>query len=298
MRGNAEEDGQTGANTNEAWPPRPSWSRTASQPPVAPGSDSIRSLPIDGRAVTARIGRADRVLPRPVELQSGEGIDIGGWLRGYGSEGRRSGATVARSLLRLALFGGVLAGLVLGADLGWHWTQEGHANAAAPSAGLAPGTPPVSTLRMGSASSGVPAVDDALRGFLEGDADQALARLVVQKVRCGTLPVGGAPALACLATEAPGTEHKLVLSLCEPKWVTPEAARAELGALLADRPGLYAVARASTTYTAVLSWPDAPDRSLVLAISSAGVMGYGAGCGLPLAAKPGRELDYLIAPGR
>jgi hypothetical protein len=60
--------------------------------------------------------------------------------------------------------------------------------------------------------------------------------------------------------------------------------------MFAEVPGLYAVTRGNAGYTAVLSWPNAPDRSLVLTISSAGVMSYGAGCGLPAAPKPGREL--------
>jgi hypothetical protein len=295
MHGHAREEGPKGVNTDEAWPPRPSWSPNQSQPVRGPASDPVSSKGIDGRTAFVSIGRAKRVPPRPADLQFGESIGIGGWLRGYGPEGFRTGGTVARAVLRLVLFGSVVASVLLGAGLGWQWTQEGHAIAAEPSTPVASATIPASPLRMGPVSTGIVAVDDALRGFLLGDAGQAFSQLVAQQVRCGTLPLGGAPALSCLATEAPGTAHELILAACGPKWVTAEAAKAELGILLADRPGLSAVYQGTAGYTAVLSWPDAPDRSLVLTISSAGVTAYGAGCGVPLAAKPGRELELVSA---
>jgi hypothetical protein len=298
MRGNAREESRKGVNTGEAWPPRPSWSPNQSQPVRAPTSDPVPSKGIDGGPAFVSIGQAKRVPPRPADLQFGESIGIGGWLRGYGPEGFRTGGTVARAVLRVVVFGSVLASLLLGAGLGWHWTQEGHAIAAEPSTPVASETVPASPLRMGPVSTGIVAVDDALRGFLLGDAGQAFSQLVVQQVRCGTLPLGGAPALSCLATDAPGTVHDLILATCGPKWVTAEAAKAELGTLLADKPGLSAVYRENAGYTAVLSWPDAPDRSLVLTISPAGVTSYAAGCGAGPAAKPGHELELVTVAGR
>jgi hypothetical protein len=298
MRGNAKEDIQTGVNTSEAWPHRPSWDRRQTKALAPPASAPGPSPWADYEPAIARIGPANRVLPRPAALQSGEPVGIGGWLRGYSADGSRNVATVARSILRLVLIGAVLTAVLLEANLGWHWAQEGHAVAAEPTAQVAPETVAPSPLRMGPVSTGIAVVDDAVRPFLEGDVDRAFSQLVVQQVRCGTIPLGGTPALSCPAAEAPGTVHELILATCEPKWVTAEAAKAELGALLAEVPGLYAVTRGNAGYTAVLSWPDAPDRSLVLTISSAGVTSYGAGCGLPVVPKPGRELEFLVAPGR
>ena len=80
--------------------------------------------------------------------------------------------------------------------------------------------------------------------------------------------------------------------------MTADAARAELAAVLADTPGVYAIDGLNGSYTAVLSWPDALDRSLVLTISPAGVTSYGTECGVPLDPNPGRELEFATAPGQ
>jgi hypothetical protein len=192
----------------------------------------------------------------------------------------------------------VVAALCLGvADLGWHMRPEQHAIAAEPVVQPVAEAAPPALLRMGPVSTGVIAVNDALRGFLNGDADAAFSEIVVRRVPCGTVPSEGRPILACTAGENPGALHQLILSGCKPAWVTPQAAKDELGALLVDTPGLYAVGQDSVGYSAVLSWLDAPERSLILTISSAGVTSYRAGCGLPESATVGRPLTFATTPG-
>jgi len=210
---------------------------------------------------------------------------------------QRNGATVSAPLMRLVVIGAFGAYLLVVAGLGEHFTGPGHA-AAEPLSSQSKVESFVSgQLRMGPVSTGFPEVDNAVRGFLAGDVGVANSQLLVQQVPCGTLPSGGAPFLHCVAPEPRGTVHELVLSTCPPKWVTAEAANAELASALADTPGLYAVDRLSNSYTAVLSWPDALDRSLVLTISAAGVTSYGTTCGLPLDPSPDREMQFVTGAG-
>jgi hypothetical protein len=149
---------------------------------------------------------------------------------------------------------------------------------------------------MGPVSTGVTAVDDALRGFLIGDLETAVSRLIVRDVPCGVLPWGGVPALPCLPRQAPGTVRPVVLAGCQPTWATPEAARDELATLLLETPGVHSIARTGEDYASVLSWPDAPERTLVLNISSAGITSYAAGCGPLAATASGYALKFGRAP--
>lgn len=208
------------------------------------------------------------------------------------------GASTSARLVGLVLIVASIAYMRVLADLGWHMTQEDHAIAAEAPTQSTPETYASIALRMGPVSTGVIRVDDALRGFLTGDVDVAVAQLLVRRVPCNTLPWQGRPPVTCLAGEAIGTVHEVILSACEAKWVPVEAARAELATLLAHKPGLYAISQVSGSYRAVLAWPDAPDQSLVLVISSEGVTSYGAGCGLPLAPTTGHELAFVSAPSR
>lgn len=200
---------------------------------------------------------------------------------------RRSGhdrkrATIPAAVARLAFLGAVATYVLMLAELGAAFFQEeGRAVAEEPAAPVIASVQPASQLHMGPVSTGVAPVDTALSGFLAGDPEAALSEMVLQQIPCGTLPWGGQPMLRCAAGEVRSTAHEMILSGCEPKWVTPEAARTELETLLADRPGVLAVVRVKDSYNATLSWPDAPDRSLILTISATGVTSYGAECGAP-----------------
>ncbi len=205
--------------------------------------------------------------------------------------------TASTWIVRLALTGATLVYMLVVARWGWNFAQEDHAGAAEPQVQLASETAPSGELRMWPLTTGIVVVDEAVSGFLKGNVDEAFSHLLLRQVRCGTVPSGGAPALGCLAGEEPGTVHELILSACEARWVTGEVALAELATLLANAPGLYAVSQVRGGYTAVLTWPGALDRSLVLEVSSVGVASYGAGCGLPLAPAAGRELAFVAAPG-
>ena len=207
------------------------------------------------------------------------------------------GTTVSRFPARVVVIGAFVAYVLLVAELGGHLTGHSHAIAAQPPPESSAQPHVAGELRMGPVFTGIPIVDDGLRGFLSGDAEGAFSQLIVQQVACGTLPSGGAPFLPCLATEPRGTVHEVILSTCEPKWVTAEAAKAELATALADAPGVYAIDGLNGSYTAVLSWPGALDRSLVLTISAAGITSYGTACGPPLDQNPGRELEFATAPG-
>lgn len=210
----------------------------------------------------------------------------------------RGGAVLSGFLMRMAVLGAFITYLLVVAELGGHLTGESHAIAEQPSPQSTSQPHAAGLLHMGPVSTGVTAVDTAVRGFLAGDVDGAFAQLIAQQVACGTLPSARAPFLPCLATEPRGTVHQLILSTCEPKWVTAEAAKAELAAVLADTPGVYAIDGLNGSYAAVLSWPDALDRSLVLTISPAGVTSYGTECGVPLDPNPGRELEFATAPSQ
>lgn len=206
--------------------------------------------------------------------------------------------TISRFPARVLVIGAVVAYVLLVAELGGHLTGHSPASAAQPVAQSSAQPTQAGQLRMGPISSGVPSVDDALRGFLAGDVDAAFSQLTVQQVACGALPSGGTPFLPCVAPEARATVHELIQSTCGPKWVTADAARADLETALAATPGLYAVDRIGSAYMAVLSWPDALDQSLVLTISAAGVTSYGTACGVPAEPAPGHALDFVTAPGR
>lgn len=205
----------------------------------------------------------------------------------------------ASLVLRLASVGALAAFFTVVGSLGWVFTQEDRAvgdGAALPSVASAAEAPPSSPLVMGPVSTGVTAVDDALRGFLIGDLETAVSRLIVRDVPCGVLPWGGVPALPCLPKQAPGTVRPVVLAGCQPTWVVPDAASAELGALLLETPGVYSIARSGEGYASVLSWPDAPERTLVLNISSAGISSFAAGCGPAPAPSSGYALKFARTP--
>jgi hypothetical protein len=248
---------------------------------------------IPSRRVTAAIAARDAIpvttlirdwygiRERPAEL-----------LREY-----RRGAAISAFLVRVAVTGGFVAYLLIVAELGGRLSGQSHAIAEQPVPQSASQTHTPGHLSMGPVSTGVAEVDNAVRGFLAGDVDGAFSKLAVQQIGCGTLPSGGAPFLPCLATEPRGTVHELILSTCKPKWVTGDAARTELATVLADTPGVYAIDGLNGSYTAVLSWPDALDRSLVLTISPVGVTSYGIACGPPLDPNPGRKLGFATAPG-
>jgi len=234
----------------------------------------------------------------PVHLVEGPlGDEVSGEARRrrFAPGGNPEVTTTSTWIVRLALIGATVAYLLVVAPWGWRLLPKDHAGASEPLTQSAPATPPTNALRMGPVSTGIIAVDDAVRGFLKGDVAEAHSQLVVQQVRCGILPWGGAPALACAAAQAPGTVREMVLSACGAKWVTAEAARAEFTTLLADTPGLYAVSQVSGGYSAVLTWPNAPNRSLVLKISSVSVTWYGTGCGLPLVPNDGHELLFATS---
>jgi hypothetical protein len=248
---------------------------------------------IPSRRVTAAIDARDAI-PVTTLIRDWYGIreQPAELLREY-----RRGAAISAFLVRVAVTGGFVAYLLFVAELGGRLSGQTHVIAEQPVPQSASQTHTPGHLSMGPVSTGVAEVDNAVRGFLAGDVDGASSQLAVRQIVCGTLPSGGAPFLPCLATEPRGTVHELILSTCEPKWVTADAARAELATVLADTPGVYAIDGLNGSYTAVLSWPDALDRSLVLTISPAGVTSFGTECGLPVDPNPGRELEFATAPG-
>ncbi len=210
----------------------------------------------------------------------------------------RTDATGLASLGRV-LGVGVAFSLVVGmALLGWHVTRQTSAVAAQPPVQSTPAPASDSTFQMGNVSVGVPAVDSALGAFLTANAGAAVSQLVVQHITCGTIPSRNGPVLPCLEDETPGAVHDVVLATCPSRWVPVEAARAEIAALLTDTPGVFAVTTAASTYTAVLSWNDAPNRSLVLTINALGVASYGSACGPPAVPSLGRAVAFAAVPGR
>lgn len=230
--------------------------------PITPPAWSFSSIPGPSRDLLfAREGRHSPVTDPGVEASSAD-------------------TRVTFRLLALFGFIGVVTVFLLVAvAFARNLTQEARASAAPPAAIQPTEIQTVTALRMGPVSTGIIAVDNALRAFLEGDADQAASNLVLEKVECGAVPWGGAPPLACGAEEATGSRHELVLAGCERAWISREVARAELGTLLVTRPGLLSVAKANGAYRAILSWPNASDQTLALMISAAGVTSYASGCG-------------------
>lgn len=200
-------------------------------------------------------------------------------------------------LVRLGFLGGVAAFVLVAGELSWNMTQKGHAITELPTAQAAPKTQAASALRMGPVSTGVTAVDNAARGFVAGNLEEAFAQLIRQKIACGSLPWGNRVVLPCLPGEAPGTAHEMTLFGCQPTWIPADAARTELAALLANTPGLYAVTRSGGDYRVALGWPDATDRSLVLIVSSLGVVSFGTECGLPLEPTAGRQIGFVTSSG-
>ncbi len=86
------------------------------------------------------------------------------------------------------------------------------------------------------------------------------------------------PVLECVPGERLGTRHNLVLSACQPQWVTPDAANAELRLQFAEGLGTARRLRTGEHYSAAITWAGSPERSLVLAITSDGVASYRANC--------------------
>lgn len=192
--------------------------------------------------------------------------------------GSGDSSAVAR-LLALSGFIGIVAMLFFAGGFVRNLSTDASASVAPPAALQRAEVKAAPALRMGPVTTGIAPVDDALRGFLAGDADQAASKLVFENVPCGAVPWGGVPALPCAAEEATGSTHEVFLAGCEPAWISRQAARAELGTLLAQRPGLLSVAKANGAYHAVLSWPDATDHTLMVTISATGVTSYASGCG-------------------
>jgi hypothetical protein len=209
----------------------------------------------------------------------------------------RFGRAIPSFVARLAVIGVVVMYFLVSDELGSDFANgEGNAAAAEPAAEVVPRTLPAGQLHMGHVSTGVPAVDSRLHGFLTGDVDESFSQLVVQQIPCGTLPWDGQPWLTCVGGETRGTVHEEILATCDPRWVTPEAAKAELTAALVQQPGVLSVARVGEGYTAVLAWPEVPDRTLVLSIAPLGIASYGAACGPAVAPPPGDELALMAAP--
>jgi hypothetical protein len=208
--------------------------------------------------------------------------------------GRKSSLVLrVGSVASLAAFFTVVAGL------GWALTEEGSAagdGAALPAIAAAAEAAPSGALVMGPVTTGVAAVDDALRGFLLGDPETAASHLIVRDVPCGVLPWGGFPALPCLPKQPPGTVRAVVLAGCQPTWMAPAAAAAELQTLLLETPGVHSIARSGQGYASVLSWPDAPERTLVLNISSAGITSFSADCGPATSSASGYALKFARTP--
>lgn len=140
--------------------------------------------------------------------------------------------------------------------------------------------------------TGVEMVDDALRGFLRGDVETALAGLVFQQISCGTLPSQGEPVLPCIDGQRPGSTSEQFLTGCDPAWVTADSARTRIGKLVADVPDLYAVGTEGAGYRAILSWLDTPQLSLVLHISSDGVTSFQSGCDAPEDVDIARPINW------
>lgn len=264
--------------------------RRASSVPVAGTRQRGEAVPL-----TVLIRQAHGVAIPAVECEAAEFVEIA---RGRRPGRRGSHGPASVFVARFVAVGALVGLLLVGASLGWNVTQEGHAAgdepALASTAPVSEGDVP-SPLIMGPVSTGVPVVDDALRGFLTGDVDAAFAGLVIREVPCGVPPWGGVPVLACAKGEGPGAIHQVILSGCEPGWVSPEAARAELTTLLVVTPGVYSATRSGPDYVTVLAWPDGPERALNLVISSLGITSYASGCGLPIPAKPGDALK--LVPG-
>lgn len=129
--------------------------------------------------------------------------------------------------------------------------------------------------------TGIPMVDDALKGFFRGEVEAVFSVLVFQPVGCGTMPSHSEPGLTCREGQIPGSRSELFLTGCEPTWMTAESVRTKIGELVRNVPKLYAVGKEQDGYRAVLSWPDAARQSLVVNISPAGVTSFQSGCALP-----------------
>ncbi len=237
----------------------------------------------DPLTITALLRDRYGIRERPTELR--------------GKSRRR--AALTSLLVRLAIVGTLATYLLVIAAVAEHSTKHSSAQSHAIAEQSSPQTTiqpdQAGQLHMGMVSTGVAEVDNALRGFLTGDVEGAFSQLISQQVSCGTLPAGGMPFLPCSATEPRGTVHEMILATCEPRWATADEAKAELEAVLTETPGLYVIERQHSTYTAVLSWPNARDRSLVLTISAAGVTSYGTACGIPSDPNPDRELTFVTA---
>jgi hypothetical protein len=285
-------------------------SRDAQVSPVMPGVGRSRSYRGQGR----QSGTSSPEQPPATEVRapvhhtaerwiagpSAEQVDFGLARRRALRRVERADPTLAVFVKRLTVVGAVITLFAVAALMGWHVTRQSQAAAhqpAQPAVQSMPATDSADTLQMGKVSLGVPAVDYALGAFLTGDVGAAVSQLVVRHITCGTIPSEGTPVLPCAATERPGTVHEVVLSACTPRWLPVEAARLEVATLLTDTPGLVAVTTFASSYTAVLSWPNAPDRSLVLTITSLGVTSYGSTCGPPTAPTFGRPVEAVALPG-
>lgn len=276
---------------------RPFGYRLERRPPV-PHATALDPAPQgEPVLVTTLIRRAHGL---SAKVAGGASSESGaGWRRADRSP--RHGAAFRTILVRSASIGALVSALLVGGGLSWNLVRESDAavdERALVSTAVAPDPSPINPLSMGPISTGVPFVDDALRGFLSGDIEAALATLLVREVPCGVPPWGGVPVLACAKGEAPGAVHEVILSGCEPGWISPEAARAELTSLLAVTPGVYSVARSGRDYVTMLAWPEAPDASLNLVVSSLGITSYAAGCEVPVAAPPGYALKFASGQSR
>lgn len=215
--------------------------------------------------------------------------------RAYGLPDRASDAAFAEpapirrfrrsSLLRVVLIVLSVAFVPVPVAVGWQWLPGSPVVLVQASEQSAPAAAETGQ-RFGL---GTPSIEDAsmnraLDLFLASDFGEGATPFVEQLVPCGALPWDSQPALACVAGEPLGTRYSLVLSACQPQWMTPEAANVELRSLFSDSKGSAARVRRGDDYSAVITWAGAPERSLVLALSSEGVTSFRANCDVPDAA--------------
>lgn len=215
--------------------------------------------------------------------------------RAYGLPDRDSAAAFAEpsqpvrtrrtGLLRLALIAVAVAFVPVPVAVGWQWLPGSPVVLVQASEQSAPEAPEAGQ-RFGAGSPSIEDVsmEQALDLFLANDFGEGATPFVERMIPCGALPWDDQPALPCAPGEPPGTRHSLVLSACQPQWMTPEAANVELRSLFSDSKGSATRVRRGDDYSAVITWAGVPERSLVLALSSEGVTSFRANCDMPDAA--------------
>lgn len=182
------------------------------------------------------------------------------------------------SLIRIALILVAIAFVPAIAAVGWRWVPGGPVVAVQASAPVQPARTAPESFGLGIPSLQDASADRVLDRFLASDFGEGSSPFFEQLVACGAVPWRNMPVLACVPGEPLGTRHNLVLSACQPQWVTPDAANAELRLQFADGPGTSRRLRTGENYSAAISWAESPGRSLVLSVTSDGVISYGANC--------------------